>query len=191
MYTKPILSLHYNEKKCISLIFHQLLTYVKQYDKRPIILICIGTDRCIGDAVGPFIGSYLYRKKLQKLHVFGTLENPVHALNLKDTIDTVYTKFEKPIVIALDASLGEEKNIGYINILEGPLSPGTALFKKLPQVGDIHITATVNKLTANRMEVLQNTRLHLITSISNTIANAFVFLDRYLNHASSVTLRNK
>nr|WP_054754135.1 DUF1256 domain-containing protein [Piscibacillus salipiscarius] len=46
---------------------------------QPIIILCIGTDRSTGDSLGPFIGHYLSLKPLSKLHVYGTIDQPVHA----------------------------------------------------------------------------------------------------------------
>lgn len=183
--TKHILSLHYNASNCAYLLFKQLIECLNGQETRPIILLCIGTDRCIGDAVGPFTGSFLIRHKPKHIHTFGNLEYPIHALNLKETIDFIDKNYHNPFIIAVDASLGQETRIGYINIVEGALSPGSALFKKLPTVGHYHITAIVNQLTKNRMERLQNTRLSFIVSISQIIAQTFIYLDIHLRKSAS------
>ena len=54
--------------------------------KRPAVILCIGTDRSTGDALGPLIGTHLSRLNLPQLHVYGTLDEPVHATNLDDKI---------------------------------------------------------------------------------------------------------
>jgi hypothetical protein len=42
--------------------------------------ICIGTDRSSGDSLGPFVGTYL--NEMGYKNVYGTLDEPVHAMNL-------------------------------------------------------------------------------------------------------------
>ena len=42
--------------------------------KRPAIILCIGTDRSTGDALGPLIGTHLSRLNLPQLKVYGTLD---------------------------------------------------------------------------------------------------------------------
>ena len=64
--------------------------------------------------------------------------------------------------MAIDASLGQKKHLGYVTIGNGALYPGAAVQKELPPVGDIHITGIVN--TAGIMEqlTLQTTRLSTV-----------------------------
>ena len=50
-----------------------------------VAVVCIGTDRSTGDALGPLVGSYL-RRWAPQLLVYGTLEEPVHATNLSETL---------------------------------------------------------------------------------------------------------
>src|SRR5690606_31826424 len=55
---------------------------------RPFVdIVCVGTDRSTGDSLGPFIGSVLLRQKDKgfippSVSVYGTIHEPVHALNL-------------------------------------------------------------------------------------------------------------
>lgn len=52
-------------------------------NKRGVVFLCIGTDRSTGDSLGPLIGYKLRQMRLPKTTVFGTLERPVHAMNLE------------------------------------------------------------------------------------------------------------
>ena len=73
-------------------------------------------------------------------------------------------------VIAIDASLGQKKHLGYVTIGNGALYPGAGVQKDLPPVGDIHITGIVN--TAGIMEqlTLQTTRLSTVVALADVIA---------------------
>ena len=57
---------------------------------RSTVVLCIGTDRATGDALGPLVGSLLSNSQCA-YRVYGTLQHPVHALNLNDTIKKIYT----------------------------------------------------------------------------------------------------
>lgn len=60
------------------------LTYTFDYSN--IILLCIGTDRSTGDCLGPLVGYKLKALNTNDVFIYGTLQNPVHAKNLKDVL---------------------------------------------------------------------------------------------------------
>ena len=142
-------------------------TYYNSYTDT--IILCIGTDRSTGDCLGPLVGHKLRDIKIENVHVFGSLDEPVHAKNLSSYLHKLKS-FQNPFVIAIDACLGKVDRIGYINIKDGPLYPGAGLNKKLPSIGDISITGVVNVGGFMEVMVLQNTRLSLVMSMANIIA---------------------
>ncbi|MGI6119626.1 MAG: spore protease YyaC [Desulfosporosinus sp.] len=139
--------------------------------KQPTVILCIGTDRSTGDALGPLIGTHLSRLNLPKLNVFGTLDKPVHATNLLDNMELISQAFINPFIIAIDACLGRIDSIGYITLADGPLKPGAGVRKQLPEVGEAHITGIVNVGGFMEYVVLQNTRLNLVWRMSENISN--------------------
>lgn len=146
--------------------------YVPPY--KELVILCIGTDRSTGDSLGPIIGHKLSNSfsNYNDVYVYGTLDDPVHAKNLKENIDFIYKSFEKPFVIAIDACLGRLDRIGYISVGKGPLSPGAGVNKKLPSIGDIHITGIVNLGGYMEYVVLQNTRLSLVMNMANVLVRS-------------------
>lgn len=140
---------------------------------KSIIFLCIGSDRATGDCLGPIIGYKLSKyKKFYNYYVYGTLDEPVHAKNLKDTIATIYQAHEDAFIIAIDASLGKTSHIGYITLGEGPLKPGAGVDKNLPEVGDISITGIVNFSGMLDNMLLQTTRLNVVMSMADQICLA-------------------
>jgi len=137
---------------------------------RPIVVLCIGTDRSTGDSLGPLVGNKLKFLVRNKVHIYGTLECPVHAKNLRETIDEINYSYTNPYIIAIDASLGSLQNIGKIIVEEKPLSPGAAMNKDLPKVGDLSITGVVNISGAFEFMVLQNTRLYTVMMLADAIS---------------------
>lgn len=138
---------------------------------RPIVVLCIGTDRSTGDSLGPLVGNKLKLLVRNRIHVYGSLECPVHAKNLCEIIDEINYTFTNPYIIAIDACLGSLQNVGKIIVEEKPLSPGAALNKNLPKVGNLSITGVVNISGAFEFMVLQNTRLYTVMMLADAIAN--------------------
>ncbi|MFD2638466.1 spore protease YyaC [Piscibacillus salipiscarius] len=153
---------------------------------QPIIILCIGTDRSTGDSLGPFIGHYLSLKPLSKLHVYGTIDQPVHAKNLHETIKSIYQTHSNPYVIAIDAALSSMSKVKSVDVVYGPLLPGAALQKELPAVGDISIKGYVNVSGFMEFSILQNTRLSVVIKMAKQIAQGLYYTDVYLKHQSSI-----
>lgn len=144
--------------------------------KIPVVIACIGTDRSTGDSLGPLVGTLLNEKKLPfNYFVYGTLSEPIHALNLEEKINTIRELHGQAFIIAIDASLGSLKNVGHIKIGKGPLKPGTGVNKQLPEIGTIHITGTVNISGFMEYLILQNTRLHTVMEMAKVIVNAIYY----------------
>lgn len=144
------------------------------YDpSRPLILLCIGSDSSTGDSLGPLIGYKLEKQTSKGLIVYGTLNNPVHAMNLEQTLFNISTSYENPFIIAIDASLGKEKHIGYVTLGTGSLKPGIGVKKQLPEVGDLHMTGIVNAVT--KKSSLQATRLSVTMALADAIADGVFF----------------
>lgn len=140
---------------------------------RHIVIVCIGTDRSTGDALGPLVGSKLSARLHddERAVVYGTLDAPVHAVNLKDTIDEINSKYQNPFVIAVDACLGQLSSVGLVTLANGPLKPGAGVNKVLPEVGHIHLTGIVNVGGFMEYFVLQNTRLSVVMRMADCIAD--------------------
>lgn len=152
---------------------HSLLATAKA-GRKNIVILCIGTDRSTGDALGPLTGS-----KLKTLHmhpyVYGTLDHPVHAANLPDTIASIAGAVADPYVIAIDACLGKIENVGCLSLGQGSLKPGAAVNKNLPPVGDAYITGIVNVGGFMEHLVLQTTRLNLVVKMADLIAHGLAY----------------
>lgn len=138
------------------------------------VFLCIGTDRMTGDCLGPLIGYQLMQHFQGAFPVFGTLEHPVHALNLRRTIKRIHSQHPDSFLIAVDAALGRPEHIGSIALSTGPLIPGEGMRKHLPPVGEIAITGIVNRCSDNADLLLQNTRLHLVHQMAEFISNGLI-----------------
>lgn len=135
-----------------------------------LVIVCIGTDRSTGDSLGPLTGTKMHNLNSHP-HIYGTLDNPVHATNLQETLKVIQSTHLNPYIIAIDACLGKLENVGCVSIGLGPVKPGAAVSKDLPPVGDAYITGIVNVGGFMEHLVLQSTRLNLVMKMADTIAH--------------------
>ena len=175
-------------------VLRHLLTEINTVSASPVIL-CIGTDRIIGDSLGPVTGSILtYRisgrsalsELSDRIFVYGTLSAPVHALNLDETLREIKKKHPYYPVIAVDASLGSLPYIGTAYVRSGCIQPGAGVRKRLPAAGDIAITGIAAADSTHPYLSLQTARLSVITRmaeyISQCILDACTSVPDFQNH---------
>lgn len=156
-------------------ILAEALEHLLKQSQEPVeepIVLCVGSDRSTGDSLGPLVGHFLSDTNAFAGSVYGTLESPVHASNLGDTLESLRDRHRKPLVIAVDACLGRPDSVGMITIGRGALKPGAGVNKDLPAVGEIYITGVVNVGGFMEYFVLQNTRLSLVVRMSKVISTA-------------------
>ncbi len=171
--------LYYNSKQLSSSyefgkqLFEKICQQRNLY--QPLVFLCIGSDRATGDSLGPIIGYKLKQRRFSSAYIYGTLENPVHAKNLDDVLREIHDTFDKPFIIAIDASLGKASHIGYFTLGDGCLKPGAGVGKELPQVGDLYVTGIVNLSGFLENSLLQTTRLHTVMDLADKISTGICY----------------
>lgn len=151
----------------------------KKTGKQKVIYLCIGSDRSTGDSLGPLVGHQLCR--LQNAYgdfagtmIIGTLKEPVHAINLRKTMEVIRRYYRDALIVAVDASVGCERNVGGITLGIGSIRPGMGVRKRLDEVGDIYITGIVYGGRHPEPEILQSTRLSLVMEMAECISSGIV-----------------
>lgn len=112
------------------------------------IFLCVGSDKIIGDTYGPLVGEKLkgaFTNMYHNIYVYGTLEEPISAMNLEKTVQEIYRKFSTPCIIAVDSALGSDHRIGNIFVSNSKMQCGKGTGKKMLYVGDISIKGVVGK----------------------------------------------
>lgn len=149
-----------------------LSKHMKSYLHKKFIVLCIGTDLCIGDCLGPLIGSRLLEYNIP-VPVLGTLKNPVHAVNFNDKLSHIRASYPEYKILAVDAALSASlKRVGLISFERGCLHPGIGAGNVLPPIGDLNITGIVNTKYINP---LSDIRLSLVVDMANVITDAIAF----------------
>lgn len=166
-------TINYKETGVIWRLSSYLLEQIP-FDHPNLVFCCIGTDRSTGDALGPMTGSFLTQLSSFPFQIVGTLDNPLHALNIEEVTNELINSPAKPFIIAIDACLGNSENIGQIIVHQGPLYPGKAVKKELPPIGEISIKAVVNIGGFMEYNVLQSTRLNITYEMGKVISRSLL-----------------
>lgn len=144
-----------------------LLKKLRLFKTLPVIL-CIGSDRITGDCLGPLCGHLLVNVYNTPCYVYGTLNFPVTAKNLQATLDFIKVRHPNQKVWAVDASIGNSKDVGLIKLTTG-IYPGSFAGHHLPKSGSLGISACV---ASNNTNDFQTAKLGHVYNLANKIAQA-------------------
>jgi putative sporulation protein YyaC len=160
---------HYKD----NLAYYDIAYFLKDYIDDNTLIVCIGTDRCIGDCLGPLVGSFLKEKSFP-LPVYGTVSEPIHALNLERRLNEIKTLHPRGNIIGIDACLGDSDCIGEVQGRDYPIHPGKGVGKSLPDVGEASIIGIVDSSDNNELFTNRTIRLNLIMEMSQVIVDALL-----------------
>ena len=140
--------------------------------KNPPVIVCVGSDLAIGDCLGPIVGSML-KFKTQGLQVFiyGTLSAPITAKEIGYMRTFLKETHKDNPVIAVDAAVGEEGDVGLIKLSDTPLLPGAGANKQLGALGDTSILGIVAEKSIANYGLLNTTRLNLVYGMAEIISD--------------------
>lgn len=171
------------------LAYYEIANFLKDYMDENTIVVCIGTDRCIGDCLGPMVGTLL-KDNYFPLPVFGTISEPIHALNIDKKLNEIQNIYPNGNIIGIDACLGDNESIGEIQARDYPIHPGKGVGKSLPEVGKVSIIGIVDSSESSELFTTRNIRLDLIMKLSKVITHAIVH-SYYLYSGKNVNLTKK
>ena len=139
----------------------------------PPVVLCIGSDLAVGDSLGPVTGTMLRSRKCGFYgYIYGSLKNPVTAREVKYLGEFVRKTHPKSKIIAVDAAVGEEEEVGLIKLVPGALRPGAGANKRLPKVGDISIMGIVAKKGPLAAPLFHLTRFNVVFAMAEIISGA-------------------
>lgn len=185
--------IYYFDSKCAEeteLCAHTLRRMIQEIQreqgKTGVLLLCIGTDRSTGDSLGPLIGYKLHQMMGCRIPVIGTLERPVHAMNLEAALNHVHRRYSDHVVVAVDASIGEQNHVGCVTVGKGAMQPGLGVRKQLQAVGDISITGIVGGYANQDPLMLQSVRLSIVMKMADYISRSVFLVEEFLENRALV-----
>ena len=162
-----------------------IMDEMEEKGKEGVMFLCIGTDRSTGDSLGPLVGHKLRRQRLKGAAVIGTLDKPVHAMNLELYIRYIQAHYSRYVVVAIDASVGSLDHVGYATLGRGALQPGLGVSKELEAVGDISITGIVGAGSRDPV-MLQSVRLSMVMKMADCICESISLVERFWENAAII-----
>lgn len=135
------------------------------------VIVCIGSDLSVGDSLGPITGTKLKNKlKGTNCYIYGTLEKPVTAHEVKYINEFVRSTHPGSHIIAVDAAVGSEGDIGLIKLSKRGVRPGSGANKRLGRVGDISVLGIIAEKSIFNFSLLSATRLNIVYKMADIIA---------------------
>ena len=107
------------------------------------VVICIGSDKVSGDMLGPLVGSSLREEYDLPYPVYGSVGESVNGLNLESYLEMIDKRHKGSRIIAVDAAIGKEEDIGNVRLKKGGIKAGGALERRGERVGDIGVVGVV------------------------------------------------
>lgn len=156
----------YNDNDIVNTMAKQVVNLFYRSNKSEIVIVNIGTDKCIPDALGPLVGTL---SKELGVAMYGDLTDPIHAVNLNTKIRTILSNHPDAFIIGVDACLGESRKIGELHLRDRPIKPGAGVGKELQEVGDISIVGIVDDIDYSDLFTTRVVRLDTIYKMSSVI----------------------
>lgn len=153
---------------------------------KPVIL-CIGTNKIIGDSLGPCVGDILIMEYNIDAYVYGHTSKPINGNNYDDYLSHISKHHKNNFIIAIDACLGIQQDVGKIKFSKNGITAGGALNKGYAKIGDIGILGIVAAAnTKNNFEVLKNVDTKVVKVLAISIAQSVQKIVTKVNSAYSL-----
>lgn len=157
-----------------SLAYYEIGHGLKEFINANTVIICIGTDKCIGDCLGPLVGTLL-EASLLPIPIYGTVSTPIHALNINERLEYINNKHPNACIIGIDACLGDLSSIGEIHTRDYSIRPGKGVGKSLPEVGKASIIGIVDTSDNSDFFSSRSIRLSLILDMAKVISKGILY----------------
>ncbi len=147
---------------------------IKQKAQQCNVFMCIGTQKVIADSLGPRVGQILNENMKTPLFVYGLDSLNITAENLVDSYNFIKQMHPDEQIMVIDAGVGEDEQVGEVQLVNNGIAPGAATDKNLPMVGDISIVGIVAEKTLNDFYVTSEDKACLVNKLANFIADSIL-----------------
>ena len=140
-----------------------------QNTARQLVIVCFGTPAIAGDSLGPEVGTLLRDDKDFPAFVYGTLDHPITGRNMNDWISFVKEAHKDAVFVAVDACLGDERNLGKISVRSDGVCPATVGGKK-SRFGDVGIIAVVGDKSQDALTALMQANSLYVSELAHKVS---------------------
>lgn len=145
---------------------------------KPVVL-CVGTVNVSGDSVGPKVGDELIKLGVDA-YVYGKSARPVNGINYEKYVEFIKEYHPYSIVIAVDACLGQKKDVGKVKYSFTGLNAGAALKKNLTSFGDMSVLCVVGEKSKDNLSELLYADRDMVNSLAVETAEKIYSLIEHL-----------
>jgi putative sporulation protein YyaC len=158
------------------------MNIAKSLKEKPVV-VCIGTSSVTGDSLGPLVGDLLREKYKVKAYVYGGVDCPVNGINYNEYASHIQKTHKNSLIFAVDACVGEAKDVGLVKFSSLGVGAGGALNKKLERIGDVGVLGVVAKKERDNLSALMAVPFERVEEMSEKIALkiAMLFSRLFLN----------
>jgi putative sporulation protein YyaC len=132
--------------------------------------MCIGSDKVAGDLLGPAVGRILIEEYNLRAYVYGVTGRNINGENVDKYDGFIRDVHKDSAVIAIDACLGSEKEIGEIKISRRGVGAGYAVRRAGKRYGDIGIVGIVAKSSDDNVMQLVSVEYSFVEGLSRKLA---------------------
>lgn len=183
--------MQYNSKKKeLSLKMGLDLAYLIRNEKEPIVIMCVGSDKVVGDSLAPIVGEYLTKKFKIKAYVYGTLKNPITAQNVVSAYNFIKIRHAKSKIVIIDATLSDSENINFVRLENNGIIPAGYFKNGNKIMGDISILGIVGSNILTDKTFISGVRINLVVNMAFFIANAINFALKFSEYLSEDNVKN-
>ena len=184
--------MQYNSKnRELSLKMGLDFAYLIRNEKEPIVFMCVGSDKVVGDSLAPIVGEYLTKKFKIKAYVYGSLKNPITAINVLSAYNYIKVKHPKSKLIIIDATLSDEENINFVRLENNGIIPAGYFKNGNKIMGDISILGIVGSNILTDKTFISGVRINSVINIAYFIANAINFALNFTVYLKSCDTKNE
>ena len=133
------------------------------------VIVCVGSDKISGDALGPMVGSLL-RATGVPCPVYGVEGATVNGGSLAEYRNFVQRYHPGVPVIAVDAAVGNPDEVGHIKYRLGGVKAGGAMGRTEPPLGDLAILGVVGVKGADPLASLLAVPYREVEALADRIA---------------------
>lgn len=144
----------------------------------PIVIMCVGSDKIVGDMLGVIVGERLIEKRLSNTYVYGRIDSPITQKNIQQFYGNIKTKHPYSKILVVDSLLGDIDEIGNVKMTKSGAYAG-AEFGTGTYVGDYSLLGVVSPKGVNALTFLSSVKIGLIKKMSDIIVDAFVLAEKY------------
>ena len=134
------------------------------------VIVCIGSDLVLGDSLGPLVGTLLKKRNI-RAYIYGNLNYPITAKEVDYAKTYIKEMHKKSFIIAIDAAVGDDDDIGLIKTSKKGIKPGLGAGKNLSIIGDASIIGIVASRSIKNHNLYNLTRLNLVYKLAEKIAD--------------------